>query len=424
MTCTLTGWSLTKARVRPSANCTRRRIRSSSAAMSLALSSARAGWRAAISNTAVTWPCSTPWRTSVWSPRAPSASAKASSKIDLPAPVSPVSTARCPAKSMSSRSIRTMSRIESRESMAWRIRCDAPSLKTWMAGTRPVQFLAQPDLLEGPADPGTLVLGRLQAAVFHQRIGVLVPFAVGEIVPEHGGRGLCLLDDAERHIGFGQALERLLDMAGGLIAGHHDFETIDGAGVVLLRQVIAADLHFLAGELVARDFQLLLGADGVFTGRIFARDFLKRGERLFGAGLVAGDVGNLVEIRRADQILRIGRVRAAGVERDIALSRGDALLIGTRLIVGIGRHDEGFAGPFGIRMLAVDFLEFLDRLGGVFLLVEEEEAFIVEPFGRLVRRCVVFVEPTRTGAQARGQQKDRQGAHRAAHDAAHAPDRR
>src|SRR5665213_710575 len=213
MTCTLTGWSLTKARVRPSANCTRRRIRSSSAAMSLALSSARAGWRAAISNTAVTWPCSTPWRTSVWSPRAPSASAKASSKIDLPAPVSPVSTARCPAKSMSSRSIRTMSRIESRESMAWRIRCDAPSLKTWMAGTRPVQFLAQPDLLEGPADPGTLVLGRLQAAVFHQRIGVLVPFAVGEIVPEHGGRGLCLLDDAERHIGFGQALAALEEVS-------------------------------------------------------------------------------------------------------------------------------------------------------------------------------------------------------------------
>ena len=42
-TCTPTGWSLTKARVRPSASCTRRRISSSSAAMSLAASSARAG---------------------------------------------------------------------------------------------------------------------------------------------------------------------------------------------------------------------------------------------------------------------------------------------------------------------------------------------------------------------------------------------
>ncbi len=48
--------------------------------------------------------------------RAPARSA--SSRIDLPAPVSPVSTARCSAKSMSSRSIRTMSRMERRASMA------------------------------------------------------------------------------------------------------------------------------------------------------------------------------------------------------------------------------------------------------------------------------------------------------------------
>ena len=54
ITCTLTGWSLTKARVRPSANCTRRRISSSSAAMSLALRMARAGCERAISKEAVT----------------------------------------------------------------------------------------------------------------------------------------------------------------------------------------------------------------------------------------------------------------------------------------------------------------------------------------------------------------------------------
>ena len=52
-------------------------------------------------------------------PRPPNASAKASSKMDFPAPVSPVSTARPSAKSMSRRSIRTMSRMESRESMAF-----------------------------------------------------------------------------------------------------------------------------------------------------------------------------------------------------------------------------------------------------------------------------------------------------------------
>ena len=47
----------------------------------------------------------------------------------------------------------------------------------------------------------------------HQLVGVLVPAAVGEIVAEHGGGGLRLVDDAERHIGLGQPGQRLLDVA-------------------------------------------------------------------------------------------------------------------------------------------------------------------------------------------------------------------
>ena len=69
--------------------------------------------RRARSKTAVTCPCGSPWRTRPPSPRAPSASAKASRRIDLPAPVSPVRTERPSSKSSSSRSIRTMSRIAS-----------------------------------------------------------------------------------------------------------------------------------------------------------------------------------------------------------------------------------------------------------------------------------------------------------------------
>src|SRR5258706_15132815 len=42
---------------------------------------------------------------------------------------------------------------------------------------------------EGLADPGALVFLRFQAARLHQPIGVLLPGAVREIVPEHGGRG-------------------------------------------------------------------------------------------------------------------------------------------------------------------------------------------------------------------------------------------
>jgi hypothetical protein len=71
----------------------------------------------ATSNSAVTWPWAAPWRTSEASPRAPSASDSASSRIDLPAPVSPVSTDSPAEKSISSLSMRTMSRMDRWASM-------------------------------------------------------------------------------------------------------------------------------------------------------------------------------------------------------------------------------------------------------------------------------------------------------------------
>src|SRR6202158_563698 len=269
-----------KARVRPSASCTRRRIISrvaselvSSSPLSVRMT--EAGWSLGTSNTAVTWPCSAPWRTRPESPRPPSASANASRRMDLPAPVSPVSTARPRENSISSRSIRTMSRIERRASMRG-------------------QFLAETQFLEGPGDVGTLVLARLETARPYKIIGVLVPAAVGKIMPEHGGRGLRLADDTDRHIGLGEPGQRFLDVARGLIAGNHGLEAVDGGGVVALFHVIASDVHLLAGELVPRAFQLGFGADGIFRRRIFADHLFERGNRLLGPALVAAGVGDLV----------------------------------------------------------------------------------------------------------------------------------
>src|SRR6201999_3028452 len=244
-------WSLMKARVRPSASCTRRRIISPVSSRPLSERIAVAGCPLGTSNTAVTCPCAAPWRTRPASPRPPSASAKASSRIDLPAPVSPVSTARPRENSISSHSIRTMSRIDRRASMRR-------------------QFLAEAPLLEGPADPGSLILARLETARLYKIIGVLVPAAVRKIMPEHGGGGLRLADNADRHIGLGEPLQRFLDMPRGLILGHHGLEAVDRSRVVLLFHVIAADIHFLAGELVAGALELGLGVDGVFRGWIFA----------------------------------------------------------------------------------------------------------------------------------------------------------
>src|ERR1700674_1177417 len=160
--------------------------------------------------------------------------------MDLPAPVSPVSTARPRENSISSRSIRTMSRIERRASMRG-------------------QFLAETQFFEGPGNVGTLVLARLETAGLYKIICVLVPDAVRKVVAKHGGGGLRLADDADRHIGFGQPGQRFLDMPGGLVLGHHGLEAVDGPGVIALLEIVAPDIHFLAGELVARAFQLGLG---------------------------------------------------------------------------------------------------------------------------------------------------------------------
>src|SRR4030088_2971524 len=98
--------------------------------------------------------------------------------MDLPAPVSPVSTARPRENSISSRSIRTMSRIDRRASMK-------------------DQFLAETQFLEGPGNVGTRILARLETAGLYKIIGVLVPAAIGKIVPKYRGGGLRFADDAD-----------------------------------------------------------------------------------------------------------------------------------------------------------------------------------------------------------------------------------
>src|ERR1019366_5356715 len=128
----------------------------------------------------VTCPCASPWRVSAPSPRAPSASDRASSRIDFPAPVSPVRMVRPSANSRSNWSISTMSRIESRASMGFGL--DASGRN---------------DGVIELGNPGLLVFLRRQAAILQQIVGVLVPLAIGEVVAEHGGGGLRFVGDAE-----------------------------------------------------------------------------------------------------------------------------------------------------------------------------------------------------------------------------------
>ena len=90
------GWSLTKARPRPSAPTMRRRVSTSSSSRPCSASTACAGWSLGRSNEAATEAWVAPRRTAADSARLPSARPSASIRMDLPAPVSPVSAPRPP----------------------------------------------------------------------------------------------------------------------------------------------------------------------------------------------------------------------------------------------------------------------------------------------------------------------------------------
>src|SRR5262249_8447385 len=159
-----------------------------------------------------------------------SASAKASSRMDFPAPVSPVRAASPEEKSMSSLSIRTISRTDRRTSMKHRrsLRHDGYEL------LEAFHCLAQ---------PRALVFARLEAVGLQQIIGVLVPGTVREVVPEHGRRRLGLAGDAEGEIGLRQPLQGFLDLPRRLVMGDDRAETVDSGGILTLVQIIAADEH-------------------------------------------------------------------------------------------------------------------------------------------------------------------------------------
>src|SRR6478735_12001067 len=286
-----------KARVRPSAYCTRRRIRSPSVSISCACASLRAGCMSGRSKTALTWPCASPWRTSEPSPRPPSASAKPSSRIDLPAPVSPVRTLRPSRKPRSSRSIRTISRMESCASIGAQLGLRSRQGRPGSVMQAPSET-AEPEnaadrareALEGAADIGATILARLQTAALQQLVGVLVPRAIREVVAEHGRGSLGFVGDAHRHIGLGQAHQRLLDMPRRLVLDDDLAEAVHRAGVVALLQIVAADVHLLAGELVARHQELLLGVQHVFRLRIICDQLLEGLDRLSRPLLITGRV--------------------------------------------------------------------------------------------------------------------------------------
>ena len=215
-----------------------------------------------------------------------------------------------------------------------------------------------------------------------QPIGILVPLAARVVVAEHGGGRLGFGLDAERIVGLGQAVEGLGRLRRRLVVHDHRLEAIDGGDVGALLEVVAPDFHLLAGQMVAGEHRLGLGVLGVGRSGKAAADLLERAQGLLGGRLVALHVDDLLVVAERDQIIGVGRVLVAGMERDEALGRVDRIVIGIALVLGIGLHQDGLGGEARIGMLALDFLELLGG-GAVLAGVQLGQALVVEVGDRL-----------------------------------------
>src|SRR5579885_54338 len=359
---TPTGWSLTKARLRPSAPIWRRSSRLPSTPRPCSASRVAAGCPGARSNSAVTLAWAAPRRSSPASARAPRARPRASSRIDLPAPVSPVRTVSPGAKARSRRSMRTMSRMASPNSIA-----------QWS---------------EEVGEPGAALLLRLQILGFQQIVAHLVPAAAGVVVAEHRGGGLRLVVHAQRQVAFGQPLEGLRHMAGGLVLLHHGPEAVDGGEILSAILVPAPDLHLLAREMVAAEVDLERRVAGIGRSGKAVHDLLQGIEGLFRRLLVAPDVLDLLVVAERLQVVGVGGVLVAGMQVDEVIERGQRLAVAVGAVIGIGIHDLGLGRDGRVGVLLLDLLEELCRVADVAGL-ERCHALVVEGLCRLVGDLVL-----------------------------------
>ena len=153
-------------------------------------------------------------------------------------------------------------------------------------------------------------------------------------------------------------------MAGGLELVDHYLEAVDGGEILLAHQVIAADIHFLAGEMVTHQIELHRGVTRI--GRVReARHHVGEGAlRELGIALVARHVLDLLVIAKRAQVKGIGRAAITGMEFDEPLQGRNGIVIGVDQIIGIGRHQLRLRRPFRIGVLALDFVEQFCRLAG------------------------------------------------------------
>jgi len=96
---------------------------------------------------------------------------------------------------------------------------------------------------------------------------------------------------------------------------------------------------------------------GIARVGIAPHHFVHRIERKPGDLLVAADVADLLVIAQADQVIGIGGIAVAGVDRQEPLRRLGRLGVIPRDVIGEGAHQLGTAGPGRIGMLALHLVK-------------------------------------------------------------------
>ncbi len=106
--------------------------------------------------------------------------------------------------------------------------------------------------------------------------------------------GMVVLVVKNRQIRLGHAVQGLGNMGGGLEFLDHRPEPVDRRQMLAPLEIVASDLHLLAGQVVPGQFDLQSPVAGIFAGGKTFCELGQGGERQLGHFLVATDIGNLL----------------------------------------------------------------------------------------------------------------------------------
>ena len=179
-------------------------------------------------------------------------------------------------------------------------------------------------------------------------------------MPQHSGIAHSLILYPQLQVAFDQPVQGFRRMAGSLVGLDDIAKAVYRRQVIVMPQMIAANFHFLARQVILGQIQLDLRIPGIFRiGK--AADYLTQSlHGLFRDLLVAADIGNLLIIAQGYQIIGIRRRFIIRIELGKALQGADGGMVVFRsFVTGESGHNLGVSRPFRGWMLPFHFLERL-----------------------------------------------------------------